>query len=143
MADISLPARECVAAQRVMFDRADHEHGLSLRALAARSPVPFSTLKGWRDGAAMPACAIGALGDAGVPDELLSLVLAPFGRFVVTDTDDDGDLDTAAQDATAFAGEVLKARGPNSPGGLAIVPQERSAIEPLRRRAASSLRRAA
>jgi hypothetical protein len=63
---------------------------------------------------------------------------------VVTEPDDtDGDLDTAAIDANEFANEVQKARHPNSPGGLAIVPQERAVIEPKRQRAAASMRRAA
>lgn len=143
MADLSLPARDSVAAQRDLFRRAEKEEGLSLRALAARSPIPFSTLKGWRDGAAMPAWALGALGDAGVPDELLSLVLEPFGRRVVTDADIEGDLDTAAIVAVDFASEVQRARHPKSPGGTAIVPQEAAVIHPKRQRAVAAMVRAA
>lgn len=143
MADLSLPARDSVAAQQELFRRAEHECGLSLRAIAARSPIPFSTLKGWKDGAAMPAWGLFALGDAGIPDHLLSLVGSPFMRCVVTEEDGEGDLDTAAIEAAEFASEVAKARHPASLGGIAIVPQEAIVIHPKRQRACAALRRAA
>lgn len=143
MADLSSPARDSVAAQAELFRRAHSEEGLSLRALAAKTPIPFSTLKGWRDGSAMPAWAIGALGDAGVPDHLLSLITAPWQRCVVTEEDGDGDLDTAAIAALDFAAEAHKARHPQSPGGVAIVPQEAAIIHPKRQRAIGLMRRAA
>lgn len=143
MANLSLPARDSIAAQHELFRRADREEGLSLRAIAARSPIPLATLKGWKDGAAMPAWAIGALGDAGVPDHLLSLITAPWGRCVVTEEDGEGDLDTAAIEANDFAAEVLRARNPKSPGGIAIVPQEVALIQPKRQRAVAAMRRAA
>lgn len=57
--------------------------------------------------------------------------------------DPDGDLDTAAEDAAAFAGSVRRARHPASPGGIAIVQIEREDIIPLARRAASSTQKAA
>lgn len=143
MAEMSIPARDSVAAQREMLRLAERDHGLSIAVLAKRSPLKASTIKGWRDGAAMPAWALGALGEAGVPDHLLSLVLEPFARCVVTDDDDGGDLDTAALDAADFSNEVLRARSPSSPGGSAIVPQELLVIEPKMQRARSSMRRAA
>jgi hypothetical protein len=143
MADLSLPARDSVAAQQELFRRADHEEGLSLRAIAARTPIAYNTLRGWANGAAMPAWAIGALGEAGVPDQLLSLVTAPFGRCVVTEEDGEGDLDTAALAANDFSNAVQQARHPSSPGGIAIVPQEAALIQPKRQRATAALRRAA
>jgi hypothetical protein len=143
MADLSLPARDSVAAQREMFRRAESEDGLSIAALSKRSAIGASTLKGWKDGAAMPAWAIGALGAAGVPDHLLSLITEPFARCVVTEENGDGDLDTAANDALEFAGEVARARHPKSLGGVAILPQEKSVIHPKRQRAVASMRRAA
>lgn len=143
MAAMTLPARDSVSAQAELFRRADIEEGLSLRAIAARSPIPFSTLKGWKDGTAMPAWALFALGDAGVPDHLLSLVGASFGRCVVTEEEGDGDLDTAAIEAADFVGEVARARSPKSPGGIAIVPQEAAIIHPKRQRACAAMRRAA
>lgn len=141
MANLPLPARDSVEAQRELFRLAAKE-GLTIPVIAARSPLHESTMKGWRDGAAMPAWAIGALGEAGVPDELLSLVLEPFSRFVVTDDGDEGDLDTAGLDAGDLAHAVQRARHPASPGGVAIVPQERAEIVPIIRRSVASGRAA-
>jgi len=143
MADGTLPARDSIAAQRELFRRAEAEEGLSIAVIAKRAPLSPNTMRGWRDGSAMPAWAIGALKQAGVPDHLLSLILEPFACFVVSDEDGEGDLDTAANDALEFATEVNKAHHPNSPGGLAIVPQEKAVIEPKRQRACASIRRAA
>lgn len=126
-----------------MFRLAKSEHGLSLEAIHARyKPLKISTMREWAKGAAMPAWALGALGEAGVPDELLSLILQPFARHVGTDEDGEGDLDTAGLDAGEAAHEIQRARHPNSPGGVAIVPQERAVIVPLLRRAVASGRRA-
>ncbi|MFM9829692.1 MAG: hypothetical protein ACKVOB_13280 [Sphingomonas sp.] len=142
MADLCQPARDSVAAQSELFRRAQCECGLDLRVIAAASPIPFSTLKGWKDGSAMPAWAIGALGAAGVPDHLLSLITAPWQRSIVTDETGDGDLDTAAIEASDFAASVARARSPLSPGGVAIVPQEVAVIQPKRQRALSAMQRA-
>jgi len=143
MPDLSIPARDSVAAQRELFRRAESEEGLSIAVIAKRSPLKAGTMQGWRDGSAMPAWAIGALSSAGVPDHLLSLIVEPFACFVVSEPDGEGDLDTAANEALDFASEVNKAHHPNSPGGLAIVPQERALIEPKRQRAAAAIRKAA
>lgn len=143
MADVPLPGRDSVTAQAELFRRALVEEGLSIAAIAARSPLSRSTLKGWRDGAAMPAWAIGALGAAGVPDHLLSLVLEPYGKHVGTDEDGEGDVDTAGLDAGEAQQAIQRARHPASPGGVAIVPQERAVIVPLLQRNAASSRKAA
>ena len=144
MADLSLPARDSVAAQKELFRRAGQK-GLSLIVLSKRDDcLKLSTLRGWASGAtAMPAWAIGALGEAGVPDHLLSLVTEPWRRCIVTEIDGDGDLDTAAIEANDFAGEVARARHPQSPGGIAIVPQEAAIILPKAQRACAAIRRAA
>jgi hypothetical protein len=144
MSNLFATAQDSVDAQAEMFRRAEREEGLSIRAINRRfNPLKVSTMEGWRDGAQMPAWAVGALGAAGVPDHLLSLITDPFGRVVTTEPEGEGDLDTAASDALEFAGEVQKARSPKSPGGLAIVPQEKALIEPKRQRACASMRRAA
>lgn len=143
MADLCQLSRNSVTAQRDMFRFAEQDHGITFKILLLRTGISLSTLKGWRDGAAMPAWAIGKLGkDGGIPDHLLSLVLEPFERHVGTDEDGDGDLDTAGLDASEFAQAVQRARHPSSPGGVAIVPQERAHIIPLARRSASSARQA-
>lgn len=56
--------------------------------------------------------------------------------------DPDGDLDTAGLDAAEVAHKVQRARHPQSPGGIAIVSEERSEIIPLLRKSAASARRA-
>ena len=144
MANRSLPAQDSVAAQRDLFRLVARDHGLTIAILHERNHnLGVSTMKKWRDGAAMPAYALGELKSAGVPDDLLSLVVQPYAAFLVSEGDDDGDLDTAANDCLEFGAEVVRAHHPNSPGGIAIVPQERALIEPKRRRAAASIRRAA
>jgi hypothetical protein len=125
-----------------MFRRAGYEHGLTLRVLASRSPVPFSTLKGWATGTAMPAWAIGALGEAGIPDDLLSLLLEPFGRHVSTDDCGTSVMDHAASEAMSFAQEHVKARSPDSPGGMTIVPQEERVLQMKARSLAAIAKRA-
>lgn len=145
MAELSIPARDSVAAQQELFRRAAVEEGLTLAVLHSRDRhLRISTLRGWASGeTAMPAWAIGALGEAGVGDHLLSLVTEPFARCVVSEEDGDGDLDTAAIEAADFVGEVARARSPKSPGGIAIVPQEAALIHPKRQRACAAMRRAA
>lgn len=145
MADLSLPARDSVAAQQELFRRAGSEEGLSLAALHARDKhLRMSTLRGWASGeTAMPAWAIGALGEAGIPDHLLSLVTAPWTRSVVTDEETDSDMDDAADAAGEVVTAVRRARHPNSPGGVAIVHTEKAEIVPLVRRARAKLRKVA
>jgi hypothetical protein len=123
-----------------MFRRAEAEEGLSLRVLSKRSPIPYTTLKGWRDGAAMPAWALGALGEAGIPNEILSLVLEPFRRHVGTDEEGESDFDDAALAANDLSTAVQRARHPKSPGGVAIIHTERAEIIPIARRAAAKAR---
>lgn len=140
MADLSTIARNSVALQREMFRLAEHEHGLSIAVLARTRGISVSTLKGWREGAAMPAWALGALE---LPDDLASLVLQPFGRAVVT-LNSDGDLaadfDNLGLEALGLAGEVAQARSPASPGGVRIVHSEAAAIRDRARPLCSMLR---
>lgn len=139
MAELSTRARNSVALQQEMFRLAERDYGLTVAVLARSSGVSPSTIKGWRDGAAMPAW---ALGELALPDDLASLILAPFAKHVGTDEDGEGDLDTAALDAGEAQQAVQRARHPQSPGGVAIVPQERAEIIPLLRRSVASGRRA-
>lgn len=135
MADVPLPGRDSISAQREMFRLAEKECGLSLRAIAAKSPLKLPTLKGWRDGAAMPAWALGALADAGIPDHLLSLVLEPFGRLVLTDDRDDGDLDALGREGAHYLAEHADAKADG-----VITPIERSRLQERARRLAGVAR---
>jgi hypothetical protein len=145
MADLSIPARNSVAAQQELFARAASDEGLSLAAIHALDKhLRMSTMRGWASGATqMPAWAIGALGEVGVPDHLLSLVTAPWMRSVITDEETDSDLDDAADAAADVVTAVRRARHPQSPGGVAIVHTETAQIKPLVRRAHAKLRRVA
>lgn len=127
LADIPLPGQNSIEAQAEMFRLAKRDYGLTLRVIAENSPLKLSTLKGWCSGSAMPAWAIGALGEAGVPDHLLSLVYKPFGRHVGT-TDAEACVDRIGELAIQLAQLVMKARDPNGPGQSAVVPQERVKI---------------
>lgn len=138
MADVPLPGRDSIDAQRDMFRYAARDHGLTLAVLAKRSPISLSTLKGWNQGAAMPAWALFALGEAGIPDELLSLVSDPFGRHVGTNEGGDGDLDELGREAAHFNAEKLDAEA----DGI-VTHIEKAGLQHRARRIASVARRAA
>lgn len=138
MADVPLPGRDSIDAQRDMFRLAAKEHGLTLAVLAKRAPISLSTLKGWNQGAAMPAWALFALGEAGVPDELLSLVADPFGRHVGTNETGDGDLDALHRESAHFSAEKLEAEADG-----VVTHIERGKLKHRARRIASVARRAA
>lgn len=143
MTELCRSARNSVSAQVDLFRFAERDHGLSLRVLHLRTDIPLSTLAGWSRGTVMPAWGLFKLGcKGGVPDHLLSLVGEPFERHVGTDERGEGDLDTAALDASEFARAVQQARHPASPGGVAIVPQECAVIVPLAKQATASGRKA-
>jgi len=137
MADLDQAARNSVALQREMFRLAEHEHGLSVAVIARTRNLSPSTVKGWRDGAAMPAWAIGALR---LPDDLTSLVLSPYAKHVGTDEEGDADPDDLARASLGLAGEVAAARDPNGPGGSTIVPMERERIRNAARQVCAKAR---
>lgn len=138
MADVPLPGRDSIEAQRDMFRLAEKEEGLSLAVIAQRSPLKLGTLKGWRDGAAMPAWALGALGAAGVPDHLLSLLLEPYAKHVGSDETDDGDLDALGREGAHFLAEKADAEADG-----VVTHIERSKLKGRARRIAGVARRAA
>lgn len=140
MSDLSQKARNSVALQREMFRLAEAEHGLTLGVLSRTRKIPISTLKGWREGSAMPAW---ALGELDLPDDLTSLVIAGYGRAIVTLTDDGeqaADFDNLGLEALGLASEVAGARSPHSPGGVRIVHTEEAAIRNRARPLAAKLR---
>lgn len=138
MADVPLPGRDSVDAQREMFRLAEKECGLSIAVIAQRSPLKVSTLKGWREGAAMPAWGLGALGTAGVPDHLLSLVLESFGKHVGTDEADDGDLDALGRESAHYLAEKADAEADG-----VVTPMERGRLKDRARRLTGIARAAA
>lgn len=138
MADVPLPGRDSVEAQRELFRLAAKECGLTIPVIVARSPLKLSTVKGWRDGTAMPAWAIGALGAAGVPDHLLSLVLEPFGKHVESDEHDDGDLDALGREGAHYLAEKADAEADG-----VVTPIEKGRLKDRARRIAGVARCAA
>lgn len=143
MSDISPEARNSVSNQQRMFSLARDHYGLNRAKLSALTDISTSTLKGWETGTVMPAWALGELAKAGVPAELLTLVLDPFGCHVGINGDGGDNLDEVASIASDLAHEYGAARNPNSPGGVAIVPQEAAKIEPIVRKLHATARRAA
>jgi hypothetical protein len=140
MAKLSQKARNSTELQREVFRLAEIEHGLSLPVLVRTRGIALSTLKGWRNGAAMPVWAIGELR---LPDDLSSLLLSPWKRHIGTDEDTESDFDDAADAAGELVTAVRKARHPKSPGGVAIVHTEKAQIIPLARAAAAKARKVA
>lgn len=138
MADLCPAGRDSVDAQRELFRLAAKECGLTIPVIAGRSPLSISTMKGWRDGAAMPAWAIGALGEAGVPDHLLSLITDPFGRAVLTPNPEDGDLEVLGREGAHFLAEHADARADGT-----VTPIERSKLKERARRIEAVARRVA
>lgn len=133
MAELSRDAQNSVALQKEMFRLADVEHGLSVPVIARTRGIPASTVRSWARGdAAMPAWAIGALG---LPDDITSIVLQPFSRFVVTDEGDGGgDYDALGLEALGLATEIAAARDANGPGGVRIIHSEEPKIKARARR---------
>lgn len=138
MAILPAPGQDSVEAQRELFRLAAKECGLSIPVIAARSPLHESTMKGWRDGAAMPAWALFQLGAAGVPDHLLSLVGAPFGKHVGSDETDDGDIAALAREGAHFLAEKEDAEADGK-----VTPIERAKPKERARRIAGVARKAA
>lgn len=143
MSDVSPEARNSVSNQQRMFSLARDHYGLNRAKLSALTDISTSTLKGWETGTVMPAWALGELAKAGVPAELLTLVLDPFGCHVGINGDGGDNLDEIAAIASDLAHEYNLARNPNSPGGVHIVPQEEARLRPIKKRLHAASRKAA
>lgn len=133
-------ARLSVEAQERMFRLAERDFSLSLPILSADTGIPLNTLRGWKNGATMPAWAVGALAEAGVPDYLLSLVLHPFHRIVTTEKPGDGAFHEAASEAVSFGAEFLSATSPDSEAGPDLSPRERARLAERALRAGAKMR---
>ena len=141
MCNRSDQAQHSVTAQERMFRLAERDFGLSLPILSAESGIPLRTLQNWKAGAVMPAWALFALGQAGVPDYLTSLLGNPFKKHVGTNgAEEDGALHEAVAEASAVATEFLEATAAHSEGGAALTPREEARIRERALRAGHKLR---
>jgi hypothetical protein len=143
MSDLPILGRNSVEQQAVMFRLCERDYGLTTKSLSKLANIPLTTLKGWKNGTAMPAWGLFALADAGIPDHLISLVSGPFQRSVTTNSDDGDSLDLLAQIAADLAYHYAHARHPSSPGGTVIVPQEVPNLSDIADRLKAASRKAA
>jgi hypothetical protein len=136
----SKPAQLSVLAQERMFRLAERDHDLPLRTLAAESGIPLRTLQNWKAGAVMPAWALFALGEAGVPDYLTSLVGNPFAKHIGTNGAEEGTYHKAAVDASGYQAEFLECTSPESEAGPDLSPREKARLAEIAARAGGTLR---
>lgn len=137
-ADFGKP-RDSVQQQETLFRLAESRFGLTLAEIARRSGISASTLKSWKNGTVMPAWALAALGDAGIPDELLSLVMMPFGKSVVSAGN--MDIELLASLAADLDYHYANARRPESEAGVEISHRERLVIDEIIGRIVAAARR--
>lgn len=115
-------------AQQRIFRLADRDFGLSLKSISLDSGIPYNSIRGYASGhTVLPVPALLKLVGV-VPDALLSHLLDPVERHIAPNDNNDSDLDELADAADELAADVRRARHPNSPGGVNIVPIERSGI---------------
>jgi hypothetical protein len=140
MCDTQSLARNSVTLQERMFRLAERDFGLSLAVLSTETGIPKPTLRDWKAGTTMPAWALFALGRAGVPDYLTSLIANPFGKHVGSDSLDDSALHEAVTAASEVVSEYLTATSPESEGKQSITPREKARILEKAERAGGKLR---
>lgn len=135
--DATVIGRDSVEQQAELFRLAESRFGLKISHIADRTGISLSTLKGWRGGAAMPAWGLFAMKQAGVPDELLSLVSRPFGCSVTSRTEID--IEELCEIASELDQMYTDARRPASEAGIHIGHTESARLheiaEKLRARA--------
>lgn len=130
MCDKHAEQQDYIDLQREMFAAA-RNRGLPPALLAKRSGLNATTVNSWANGTAMPAWCFSILCRF-LPDEISSMMMEPSDKRIVPVVVDDTALDDLACEAIQLGAEYSRARHPESPGGVAIVPQER---EPMRARA--------
>ncbi len=110
-------------AQKRVFRLAERDHGLTYKAISLDSGLAYNTVRNYAHGEAMMSV-ISLLKLVGViPDYLLSHLLAPVERQVVT-SQTEMDHDELGANCIRFGGKLQQARSPNSPEGVDIAPCE-------------------
>jgi hypothetical protein len=118
-----------LSAQSLMFRLAVRDHGITHKMIHLSTRMSLSSIGEYSRGeTVMGLVALRKLSQMKeFPSNLLSLLLGGTDRHIV-DGDDDAELDTLGENADAVATEVRRARHPQSPGGVDIVPEEESQI---------------
>jgi hypothetical protein len=128
-----------IALQGDMFRLARRDYALSYKRLSLLSGIPDSTIESWAKGVAMPLHGFIALAPH-IPDDLLSMVVEPAGKFVGTFEPSGNDLHDLSTDCADYQAAMARATHPNSPGGVAVVPSERGGLRDISRRMAPKAR---
>jgi hypothetical protein len=128
-----------VREQKRMFRLAARDYGLSRHILSLETGISASTLKSWANETIIPLTGLRKLVRV-IPDELTSLVFAETDKCISTTIEGDGDLDELAREANELVQEHIKARHPEGPGGVRIVPIEKEAIKERGRAVAAKVR---
>lgn len=126
-------------AQKSLFSDAVFDMQMPLKAISDRAGIPYNTLRTYANGQTpLSLEAIKRLLRIEGFGAYLSRLFAPEDHALVGAVDED-DHDSLAADAIDFAAEHARARHPNSPGGVSIVPSEgrKLAAHPLRTRRAA------
>lgn len=116
--DAHSTGRDSVEQQTELFRLSESRYGLKVADISKRTGIPLTTMNGWRRGIAMPAWALFALKQAGVPDELLSLVSRPFGCSVTSRAEID--IEELCEIAAELDQMYTDSRRPSSEAGINI-----------------------
>lgn len=115
--------------QREIFRIARRDLQLELKAIADLAGIPISTTKTYASGECqMPVSVLKRLLSIDGFAPILSRLFVPEG-FMLVPKRDETDHDGLAAEAIDYAGAHARARHPNSPGGVEIVPSEKALLD--------------
>lgn len=114
------------AAQHHFFDLAKRKFGFTLKVISLETDISLSTLVDWDNGRSAMSLAgfVKIIGIKGFPNQLASLILEPAGKMVADAESDEADIDDLVIRALELALVHVKARHPESPGGVRIIHSE-------------------
>jgi hypothetical protein len=126
-------AQKTLKSQLTIFRRAERELGLTRKMVASDSGIHYDTLGFyWRGERVMPLTALLKLCDV-MPDHLLSHLLDPVGRHIVSNEKNDGDLSELGREAAGFTAEFVDATSDGK-----VTPIERAKLVEKARRVAGA-----
>lgn len=134
-----IETQHVLALQADMFRLARRDYALTFKRLSLLSGIPSGTLESWAKGTAMPVYGLVRLLPH-IPDDISSLLVEPAGKHIGTDEEAPNAVHDLHNDSAEFCLEATKATHPASPGGVNIVPSERSKLRDISRRMAPKAR---